>query len=234
MRGTAPSIRSRPPHFSGKISGHSPDAGLQLQSGFGRIRSSTQACAASSQSHLGDLWSGRVGAFPHEAAFRYRSHSSERQQDDHEQTSCGQKLGPPRGADWSDRNGAAWTLPTRAKWGGSGAILLFTTSPVRCCRGHWVEAGGKTGKAARDAQRLATEKLLVEALMFPETDAISTIVSDTVTVLFRRRLVDRVLRLWTEMARGGRFPRRDQIEPSMLGEDWANCLLIAVRSPVRL
>ena len=67
--------------------------------------------------------------------------------------------------------------------------------------------------------------------MFPETDAISTIVSDTVTVLFRRRLVDRVLRLWTEMARGGRFPRRDQIEPRMLGEDWANCLVIAVQSP---
>ena len=70
--------------------------------------------------------------------------------------------------------------------------------------------------------------------MFPETDAISTIVSDTATVLFRRRLVDRVLRLWTEMARGGRFPRRDQIEPRMLGEDWANCLVIAVQSPVRL
>jgi hypothetical protein len=70
--------------------------------------------------------------------------------------------------------------------------------------------------------------------MFPETDAISNIVSDTVTVLFRRRLVDRVLRLWTEMARGGRFPRRDQIEPWMLGEDWATCLVIAVQSPVRL
>jgi hypothetical protein len=49
-----------------------------------------------------------------------------------------------------------------------------------------------------------------------------------------RRLVDRVLRLWKEMAVGGRFPRRDQIEPSMLGEDWANCLVIAVRSPVQL
>jgi hypothetical protein len=49
-----------------------------------------------------------------------------------------------------------------------------------------------------------------------------------------RRLVDRVLRLWTEMPRGGRFPRRDQIEPSMLGEDWPNCLLIAVQSPVQL
>jgi hypothetical protein len=49
-----------------------------------------------------------------------------------------------------------------------------------------------------------------------------------------RRLVDRVLRLWKEMARGGLFPRRDQIEPSMLGEDWANCLVIAVQSPVKL
>ena len=48
-----------------------------------------------------------------------------------------------------------------------------------------------------------------------------------------RRLVDRVLRHWTEMARGGRLPRRDQIEPSMLGEDWANCLVIAVQSPVQ-
>jgi hypothetical protein len=49
-----------------------------------------------------------------------------------------------------------------------------------------------------------------------------------------RRLVDRVLRLWKEMVRGGLFPRRDQIEPSVLGEDWANCLVIAVQSPVSL
>src|SRR6201998_2004911 len=48
-----------------------------------------------------------------------------------------------------------------------------------------------------------------------------------------RRLVDRVLRLWKELAYGGRFPRRDQIEPSVLGEDWANCLVIAVQSPVQ-
>jgi hypothetical protein len=49
-----------------------------------------------------------------------------------------------------------------------------------------------------------------------------------------RRLVDRVLRVWTELSRGGRFPRRDQIEPSMLGEDWADCVVIAVQSPVHL
>jgi hypothetical protein len=35
------------------------------------------------------------------------------------------------------------------------------------------------------------------------------------------------------MAHHGRFPRRDQIEP-MLAEDWANCLVIAVQSPVQL
>ena len=68
--------------------------------------------------------------------------------------------------------------------------------------------------------------------MFPETDELSYILSDTVMVVFKRRLVDRVLRLWIESARGGRFPSRDQIEPSMLGEDRANCLVIAVQSPV--
>lgn len=70
--------------------------------------------------------------------------------------------------------------------------------------------------------------------MFPEADEISEIISQTVTVLFGRRLVDRVLRVWAQMARGGRFPRRDQIEPSLLGEDWANCLVIAVQSPIQL
>ena len=70
--------------------------------------------------------------------------------------------------------------------------------------------------------------------MFPETDELSTIISDTVKIVFKRRLVDRVLRLWTEMARGQAFPRRDQIEPSKLGVDWANCLVIAVQSPVEL
>jgi hypothetical protein len=70
--------------------------------------------------------------------------------------------------------------------------------------------------------------------MFPETDGISDIISDTVRVVFKRRLIDRVLRLWTEMARGQGFPRLDQIEPSKLGIDWANCLVIAVETPVQL
>src|SRR5215470_19808135 len=71
-----------------------------------------------------------------------------------------------------------------------------------------------------------------EGAMFPKEDTISEIVSNTARTVFKRRLVDRVLHLWTEMAREGRFPRRDQIEPSVLGADWVNCLVIAVQSPV--
>jgi hypothetical protein len=47
-----------------------------------------------------------------------------------------------------------------------------------------------------------------------------------------RRLVWRVLRYWEDMAHGGRFPRRDEIEPRVQGEDGANLLLIAVQSPI--
>jgi hypothetical protein len=70
--------------------------------------------------------------------------------------------------------------------------------------------------------------------LYPEEEAVSNIVAETVNTVFKRRLVDRALRLWTEMAQGGRLPRRDQIEPSMLGTDLANCLVIAVQSPVQL
>jgi len=70
--------------------------------------------------------------------------------------------------------------------------------------------------------------------MFPETDALSNIISDTIKVFFRRRLVDRVLRLWIKTAREQKFPHREQIKPSMLGGDWANCFMIAVQSPVEL
>src|SRR5215467_5231060 len=38
--------------------------------------------------------------------------------------------------------------------------------------------------------------------MFPETDELSNIISDTIKALFKRRLVDRVLHLWIEMAHG--------------------------------
>jgi hypothetical protein len=43
-----------------------------------------------------------------------------------------------------------------------------------------------------------------------------------------RRLVWRVLRHWRQIADGGRFPRREEIDVWMRGEDGANCLLIEV------
>jgi hypothetical protein len=49
-----------------------------------------------------------------------------------------------------------------------------------------------------------------------------------------RRLVWRVLRHWTEISDSERFPRRDEIDPWMRGEDGKNCLLIAVESPIEL
>jgi hypothetical protein len=49
-----------------------------------------------------------------------------------------------------------------------------------------------------------------------------------------RRLVWRVLSHWKEMANGGRFPSRDDIDPWTRGEDGANCVLIAVESPIEL
>lgn len=49
-----------------------------------------------------------------------------------------------------------------------------------------------------------------------------------------RRLVERVLRHWTKAAEGKRFPRLNEIDPWMVGDDWANCVVIAVQSPVQL
>ena len=49
-----------------------------------------------------------------------------------------------------------------------------------------------------------------------------------------RRLVERVLRHWTKVAAGKRFPRLNEINPWMVGGDWANCLVITVQSPVEL
>jgi hypothetical protein len=59
-------------------------------------------------------------------------------------------------------------------------------------------------------------------------------ITNTEAVLFKRRLVDRVLRLWMGVSSRGRFPSQHQIKPSMLGDDWSNCCLIAVRAPVHL
>ena len=60
----------------------------------------------------------------------------------------------------------------------------------------------------------------------PQTDAARSGVE--------RRLVERVLRHWTKVAAGQRFPRLNEIDPWMVGDDWANCVVIAVQSPVEL
>jgi hypothetical protein len=70
--------------------------------------------------------------------------------------------------------------------------------------------------------------------MYPENNTFCDMITNTETVLFKRRLVDRVLRLWVRVSRGGRFPSQRQIDQSMLGDDWLNCWLIAVRAPVQL
>ncbi len=41
-----------------------------------------------------------------------------------------------------------------------------------------------------------------------------------------RRLVERVLRLWQEMATGQRWPTMANLDPWMVGDDWANCALV--------
>lgn len=47
-----------------------------------------------------------------------------------------------------------------------------------------------------------------------------------------RRLVARVLRHWAEVATGRGFPRLMDIDPWMVGNDWTNCVLVAVESPI--
>jgi len=49
-----------------------------------------------------------------------------------------------------------------------------------------------------------------------------------------RRLVGRVLRHWKDMMRERGLPRLEEIDPWMLGEDWASCVLIAVERPIEL
>ena len=49
-----------------------------------------------------------------------------------------------------------------------------------------------------------------------------------------RRLVERVACHWTKAAAEKRFPRLNEINAWMLGDDWANCLVMAVQSPVEL
>jgi hypothetical protein len=43
-----------------------------------------------------------------------------------------------------------------------------------------------------------------------------------------------VLHHWTKAAAGRRFPRQIEIDLWIIGDDWANCVVIAVQSPVEL
>jgi len=43
-----------------------------------------------------------------------------------------------------------------------------------------------------------------------------------------QRLVFRVLRHWAEKSAGKRFPSKDRIDFSILGDDWRNCILVRV------
>jgi hypothetical protein len=48
----------------------------------------------------------------------------------------------------------------------------------------------------------------------------------------QRRLVGRVLRHWTEIAIARGLPGLLDVDPWMIGDDWLNCLIVAVQAPV--
>jgi hypothetical protein len=48
----------------------------------------------------------------------------------------------------------------------------------------------------------------------------------------QRRLVGRVLRHWAEIAMARGLPGLLDVDPWMLGDDWSNCLIVAVQAPV--
>src|SRR5271163_2070657 len=51
--------------------------------------------------------------------------------------------------------------------------------------------------------------------------------------LRERRLVDRLLHYWTEISIHRGFVRLDDIDPWMIGDDWKDCLLVELRSPLK-
>jgi hypothetical protein len=48
------------------------------------------------------------------------------------------------------------------------------------------------------------------------------------TLLDERRLVSRVLRHWDERSSDRRFPSKTDIDPWLVGTDWASCMLLAL------
>jgi hypothetical protein len=55
--------------------------------------------------------------------------------------------------------------------------------------------------------------------------------SSSVLLLEDRRLVSRVLRHVSEGAMGRRLPRLEDIDPWLVGDDWAHCALVRVMEP---
>jgi hypothetical protein len=65
-----------------------------------------------------------------------------------------------------------------------------------------------------------------------ELAAGSSEVAEVDSLYDERRLIDRVLSHWTEIAMARGLPRLRDVDPWMLGDDWTNCLLVAVQSPL--
>jgi hypothetical protein len=95
--------------------------------------------------------------------------------------------------------------------------FAYYAVPTRHGQGRAVADSAEEALVSAKIRPTSAAPKVCPTRMFPETDEMSNILSDTLRVLFKRRLVDRVLRLWIEMAGGGRFPRRDP--QSLLGNE---------------
>jgi hypothetical protein len=80
---------------------------------------------------------------------------------------------------------------------------------------------------AADMESAAVE--LEKGVVHPAAGAVATPAPRTVrNPLEERRLVLRVLHHWTEMAIAQRFPSKDNIDPWLVGNDWANCMMLKI------
>jgi hypothetical protein len=93
-------------------------------------------------------------------------------------------------------------------------------------------AGALHGSISTELLTLAAEMESVAAEMErgsggPTAGAVVTPAPRAVrSPLDERRLILRVLHHWTEMAIAQRFPSRDNIDPWLVGNDWANCMML--------
>src|ERR1700730_439402 len=70
--------------------------------------------------------------------------------------------------------------------------------------------------------------IVIGSLRFGGALAMDTLtnVSPTGSSTNERRLVSRVLHYWHDAAKGRRCPSASQIDPALVGDDWANCAVI--------